>query len=413
MKNKIFSVNIIIPGNDDNFISFERNSSLSDADIILFNPSSSFTSNNPYWLEEIYHVLDFGKTVFVILSHLYTEKQYSFLPDLSVEIIATNKIQVFPKTKLVEPLQNTLQNFWKTECYLETHDNINVLFGSKNDDRILGALFEISQGHLILLPNIDFPNSESVDVNSNWTHESLLVGKKIIQNLSDIHNFLNAKEEITERPEWTGYSEFELRETIKLSNTISKNKIIVETLISENNKLLEKVEEIDILKNLLFETGKPLERGVIKALKILGYSAENYDDGVLELDQIIISPEGERFIGECEGKDNKAIDITKFRQLHDSLKEDFHREEVNEMAYGILFGNPQRLLDPNERTLDFTEKCKSGAKRELIALVNTVDLFKVARYLSENEDEEFKVKCRNAIKEQLGKLVEFPEISSV
>ena len=62
------------------------------------------------------------------------------------------------------------------------------------------------------------------------------------------------------------------------------------------------------------------------------FKAENFDDGKLELDQVITSPEGVRFIGECEGKDNKQIDITKFRQLSDSLNEDFERENVNEKA---------------------------------------------------------------------------------
>ncbi|MCD4724968.1 MAG: hypothetical protein K8R63_08995 [Bacteroidales bacterium] len=71
---------------------------------------------------------------------------------------------------------------------------------------------------------------------------------------------------------------------------------------------------------MLYETGKPLEQAVIKALKLLGYQAENFDDGILELDQIIISPENIRYIGECEGKDKKDIDVGKFRQLQDSLQ---------------------------------------------------------------------------------------------
>lgn len=114
--------------------------------------------------------------------------------------------------------------------------------------------------------------------------------------------------------------------------------------------------------DLLYESGKALENAVIKALKILGYHAENYNDGTLELDQVITSPENERYIGECEGKDNKDIDIGKFRQLQDSLNEDFQRDDVKDKAFGLLFGNPQRLINPTERTLDFTEKCKRGAE---------------------------------------------------
>ncbi|QKZ14192.1 hypothetical protein [Spirosoma sp. KUDC1026] len=148
-------------------------------------------------------------------------------------------------------------------------------------------------------------------------------------------------------------------------------------------------------------------------MKILGYSAEGFDDGRLELDQIIISPEGDRFIGECEGKDTKDIDVSKFRQLQDALNEDFAREEVSEKAYGILFGNPQRLTSPFERTLDFTDKCKRGAEREKIALIRTADLFNAAQYVTEFKDEAYKVQCRQAIREQLGSVVVFPAHESV
>jgi hypothetical protein len=143
----------------------------------------------------------------------------------------------------------------------------------------------------------------------------------------------------------------------------------------------------------------------------MGYQAENYDDGDLELDQVIISPEKTRFIGECEGKDNKDINITKFRQLVDSLNADFAREEINERALGILFGNPERLTSPERRKLDFTKKCQNGAKRENIALVRTVDLFFVSKYLKENKDPDFQKKCRDAIINGLGKIVEFPTVT--
>jgi hypothetical protein len=173
------------------------------------------------------------------------------------------------------------------------------------------------------------------------------------------------------------------------------------------NKSLERTQ---ILKSLLFEQGKPLERGVLAALKLLGFNAENYDDGTLELDQVILSPEGYRYIGECEGKDEKDIDISKFRQLLESMNADFARDEVAEKAFGILFGNPQRLTEPAKRTLDFTQKCKIGAEREKIALIKTVDLYVVAAYLDENENENFQLACRNAIHSGLGNVVVFPPL---
>ena len=85
-------------------------------------------------------------------------------------------------------------------------------------------------------------------------------------------------------------------------------------------------------------------------------------------------------------------------------------EEVQEKAFGILFGNADRLKEPGKRNLDFTDKCKSGAEREKIALIKTIDLFAVAKYLNENDDKTFQKDCRDAIHKGLGKIVEFPEI---
>ena len=99
----------------------------------------------------------------------------------------------------------------------------------------------------------------------------------------------------------------------------------------------------------------------------------------------------------------------KFRQLNDSLYEDFQREEVLEKANGIIFGNPQRLSEPNKRTLTFTEKCINNARREKVGLVLTMDLFKAAKRVADTGDEEYARKCRQAIKEQLGEVVVFPE----
>ena len=161
---------------------------------------------------------------------------------------------------------------------------------------------------------------------------------------------------------------------------------------------------------MLYEQGKPLENIVIKALKILGYQAEGYNDGTLELDQIIISPEGERFIGECEGKDNSAIDIKKFRQLADTIHEDYEREEIQTEAIGLLFGNPHRLLNPAARKDFFTKKCTQGAARRKIGLIKTTDLFNICKYLIDNSDEDYKKECRKEIIKGLGKIVKFPKI---
>lgn len=145
-------------------------------------------------------------------------------------------------------------------------------------------------------------------------------------------------------------------------------------------------------------------------LELLGYKAENYNDGILELDHIITSPDGDRFIGEAEGKDTSAINIDKFRQLAVNIQEDLQRDEVENSATGILFGNGFRLTKPSERAEQFTTKCINTAKSSNCVLVRTTDLFNVAKYAKESKDENFAKSCRDAIKNSVGKIVDFPTV---
>jgi hypothetical protein len=101
-----------------------------------------------------------------------------------------------------------------------------------------------------------------------------------------------------------------------------------------------------------------------------------------------VSDEG-RFIGEFEGKDNKAISIKKLSQLERNIQEDFARESVSEYAKSVLFGNAFRLIEPGKREEFFTAKVYEEAKRAGIALIRKPDLFVVAKHLIENPDSTF------------------------
>jgi hypothetical protein len=114
-------------------------------------------------------------------------------------------------------------------------------------------------------------------------------------------------------------------------------------------------------------------------------------------------------IGESEGKDTSAIDISKFRQLETNINEDFSRDEVDVPAKGVLFGNGYRLIEPEKRQSSFTQKCLINAKRLGTALVRTSDLYRVVLHILNNpKDEKFKQKCREAIERTRGDIVEFP-----
>lgn len=151
-----------------------------------------------------------------------------------------------------------------------------------------------------------------------------------------------------------------------------------------------------------------MEYTILDALKILGYKTTQYKDSESEFDVVFESKEG-RLIGEAEGKDNKAINIDKLRQLEMNIHEDFSREEVEEMAKGELIGNAFRLTSPELREDFFTKKCLSAAIRSQTALIRATDLYKVVHYLIGKPNKIFSKKCRNAIIQATG-IVQFPEL---
>ncbi|MBD2755790.1 hypothetical protein [Spirosoma validum] len=460
----VIGIGFYIPSNENDYISFDSRGSLSDADIVVFNPdfqnteyrydheNSSFQGKRLYgtdssfeikehsnhWQNEILNALKSGKTIFITLTEkvdffVHTGQKntsgtgrnqkvtdivdsyhnYKFLPSLGFNIVASTGSKIFIYSNLVRNLYECCKDYFEFQAYINSKEEIKyTLFSTKSKDKILGLSTEITNGHLIFIPAINLPDSFSKEDNE-WTDEAYIWGKRFKQVLSEISKSLKTTKERTPQPEWSHNEDFNLLGSISTKQLIIESRERLLELENNISDLEQVLKEQESLKDLLFETGKALEHAVIKALKILGYFAEGYNDGRLELDQIIISPEGERFIGECEGKDNKDVDVSKFRQLLDSLNEDFDREEVSEKADGILFGNPQRLIKPSDRTLDFTDKCKRGAEREKIALIKTYDLFIVSRYVLETNDEAFKLECRLAIKDQLGKVVKFPKIEDV
>lgn len=451
-----------IPSENEDYISLDNNVSLSDHDVAFFSPDLSGTNyyrtsegyegkilydksssariieHSKHWKNEIKCFLESGKTLFINLKqkedffvysgektfsgtgrsrqttlHVQPHSNYDYLPfRLNIQN-ASGKI-IYTESPLMTQLYKEFNEYINYEAYVIGMDT-NRLFTTRNKDKTLGYYTKMYNGYVIILPFIDF-NVESLILENKktkkeeWNKSALQIGNRFIQSLAEIDNSIRKDESKTPRPNWADDEKFNLKEAEKTKKLILSNKKKIVEIENSNQELIKTLNEQESLKDLLFETGKPLEHAVIKALHILGYKAENYDDGKLELDQVITSPENIRYIGECEGKENKDIDISKFRQLQDALNEDFERKEIDEKAFGILFGNPKRLIPPTERELGFTTKCLKGAEREKIGLIKTSDLYMVCKYILESKSEEFKKKCRDSIHFQLGKLIIFPEI---
>jgi len=360
MNKKIFTIGYEIPGRSEDLLDFTSNNSLMDADIVLFNTDtpygldypSTFQGKNSYtedasfdykeqlkhWRNELDNFLKTGKIVFLLLSkkeefYLATgEKQhsgtgrnrqttnivnlhdnYEFLPvNIGRITVATGKHIEFTGNTIFNEFFKRFKKNLEYQVYLENVENAQVIFTGKDKTKTLGAVYKSGDGHLVVLPYVKydeekFTRYDEKEDKSYWTEDAIKFGNNFIDCLLSINQQLAQESKKTPLPKWATLKQFSTEKELETKKAIDKNTKEIEEIKLRNEKLQVELEEEQALKDLLFEQGKPLENAVIESLKFLGYQAENYDDGELELDQVITSPEGHRFIGECEGKDNKDI----------------------------------------------------------------------------------------------------------
>jgi len=450
MAKKVISVEYQIPGFSQDYHEYSSDQSLLDADVIVFKPeqfylpsgggkpsfdeSGSFEiqKNARHWQTELLVALEYGKTVFLILgkyqiasirtgqteikgrthiNYVTDYSNYTFLPISLPPMTAKSGAEiVFTGDPVFAIFWKELGKYLKYECYLNQKVP-RPIFVTKTGERPIGAVFKVKKGHLVTLPLLEYDEETFLKRHKNgeshWTKEALKFGNTLVSQLLNIDRLLKSEQLATPPPEWVMNSEFLSQRETGLRKAIDNKKEEVQKLKIQEESLQSELRDEQQLKNLLFETGKPLEAAVICALRILGYSAENYNDGELELDQLILSPEGDRFIGECEGKDNSAVNIDKLRQLSENIQADLQKESVDKPAIGILFGNGFRLTAPKDRPTQFTEKCLSSAKRGTV-LIQTMDMYPVIRYIQETNDQDYMKQCRDAILAGIGHIVGFP-----
>lgn len=459
---KIVSVECEIPGGYSEYVSIDSDMSLFDYDIVLFRPkiraiahsfenyhgkpslddSRSFHLQDrlAHWRRELRDALHSGKTVIVFLTELHEvfvdtgQREYSGTgrnrqttrmvapydnyKSLPFEITPVNAKG--SEMKLVNGSE-ILASYW---AEFKDYSSYEVLLGNivkftkplivtRTGEKVLGALVRLkeSSGTLLLLPSLQFDAEEFTKENKKgellWTKEAEQFGARFMKSIVEIDRALRTSSSTSPAPAWVNSSEYDLPKEVKLRDELLDISKKLDDLQLQKQKLDSTLVEEGELKKLLFEKGHSLEDVIVRALKIIGFSARNYKDSESEFDVVFESSEG-RFLGEAEGKDNSAISIDKLRQLEMNIHEDLAREEVLEPAKGVLFGNAYRLLPLSERGNFFTEKCTTAAKRSGTALIMTPDLFVVAQYLQGNPDEDFSRECRKAIFGTSGEIVKFP-----
>jgi hypothetical protein len=463
MPRKILTVGLELASDDAVMEDFDSKTSLLDWDLVLFRPDMSdlmfaneafngkpslndyrsfkLKENCEHWRREIHQTVESGKNVFVFLSsvrevyvatgeHRHSgtgrNRQTTRIVDLYSNY-ATLPLDLKPVNaegkamKLSNLGAEMLAPYWDAfgdvsgYFVLLDPNTPGTCLTTKNGEKSVGAIVRSkhSAGALVLLPDINFyadgflqDAEDASDERSPWTAAAEQFAIRFLSTIVNLDKALKNTTEVTPEPLWATGAVYvlEAERTLKLDLLEAERR--VERAQRAKEELQEQVSAAGTPRALLYEKGKPLEVAIVEGLKMLGFAAAQFRDGNSEFDVVFECLDG-RLLGEAEGKDNKAVNVDKLRQLAMNIHEDLRRDEVSSPAKGVLFGNGYRLTAPEERKMQFTEKCVTAATAQSTALVSTSSLFCAVQYLSAQPDEEYAKKCRTAILNGIG-LVEMP-----
>lgn len=453
---RVLTVGLELAAPEATNTSFRSKLSLLDWDIVLFRPeisefvesyytsyqgkpslgdTASFAAKEccEHWRREIKQAVDTGKTVLVFLPALYEVyvdtgqrsysgtgrnqkttrhvallSNYDALPVQIKPIVATGS-----SMKLAPKGAEILSSYWDEfssrstfQVVLSAPDVPSCVL-TRTGDKTVGAIYrsKTSAGSLLLLPDIDFYPSNFLK-GTTWTAAAKQFAGAFLGSIVALDKALRSASEVTPEPSWAAGADYTLPAETKLRVEL----LAVERAVEEAQKKKEQTAESLALagmpRALLYEKGKPLEAAIVEALRTLGFTAAPFKDSDSEFDVVFECAEG-RLIGEAEGKDTKAVNIDKLRQLSMNIHEDLQREDVDLPAKPVLFGNGFRLQAPPERGDPFTEKCHSAAATSSTALVATTDLFFPVQYLLSTGDVDYAATCRQALLTSTGR-VKFP-----
>jgi hypothetical protein len=253
----------------------------------------------------------------------------------------------------------------------------------------------------LLLTEIDFHPTEFLEGKS-WTSAAQEFAGRMVSTIIGLDRALHIDSEITPEPSWATESRLSLQSEKALRIQLLEAEAAVEKAQRRKEQLQDELKTAGAYRGLLFEKGKPLENIIIQALRLLGFAATPFRDSESEFDVVFESEEG-RLIGEAEGKDSKAINVDKLRQLFMNVHEDLRRENVTAPAKAVLLGNGFRLQPLSDRPDPFTDKCQSAAASSSTALVFTADLFRPVQYLVDASDAEYARACRLTLLSSVGR----------
>jgi hypothetical protein len=275
-KRRIFAVGFDLPGDEFEYIRFDSDQTLLDADIVLFQPTlgdhygmetfngrmllsehSSFAAKRQidHWNSEIVAAVNAGKLVIVYLVKPIDQYRYTGEVHRSGSgrsqvtnktVTAISSYEAVPGIKRhiaksgseirLEKAGAYLASYWNefSECSpyeVEIEGDFSrALLVSRAGNRIVGAAFDGKSGTLLFLPPLRYDRESFIRIaernedegKSYWTREALRFGKRLVAALSGLSDTLRLASQTTPPPSWSSASEYRLKLESKLEAGISK-----------------------------------------------------------------------------------------------------------------------------------------------------------------------------------------------
>lgn len=322
---RIFTVGRVFPGDAAEYIPFRSDKSLFDADLIIFTPTfDEYASYESYagkplisesdshdlvldcahWRNEIKTAVEAGKVVFVTLvkpAEVYYDTGERTFSGTGRSRITTRQVASASSYDSI-PLQiqglvpkggteisvlddlGPLAAYWREfgpnstyEIYFESK-GVEPLFGTKKREKVIGALARYkSGGALVLLPPVCWDETAltySRGKSTFWRKDGIILGKRLLSALIAVSDALRREGSRAPIPGWAEAAEYSLPVEERLRTQAKEVDGQIEHLAQLRKELQEQIKQAAELRTLLFETGKPLEAVVLKALGLLGFNAE-------------------------------------------------------------------------------------------------------------------------------------------
>jgi hypothetical protein len=190
--------------------------------------------------------------------------------------------------------------------YVENPEGTAVLT-TKSGQRVVGLLARggTAEGALLLMPPLAYDEDEFTTPDGNWTKKAVQMGKRVFAALVELAKALSAGASGTPEPPWATAQEFALAKEAVVKAALRDAEAERKALDERVATLEHDLASLGKTRALLYESGRPLEDAVMRALQALGFKADRYRDSGSEFDVVFSSEEG-RFLGEVEGKDAAA-----------------------------------------------------------------------------------------------------------